>query len=45
MTNSAMLILGVKVGLTAFGSVMGVLMILYVMVRILQKFDSEKKHS
>lgn len=40
-----MLILGVKVGLTAFGSVMGVLMILYVMVRILQKFDSEKKPS
>lgn len=43
MANSELLISGLKVGLTAFGSVMGVLMILYLSVRILQKFDVDEK--
>jgi len=41
MSNYTMLNAGFKTGLTAFCSVMGVLLILYVMVRILQKFDSD----
>ncbi len=40
MTNPELLTIGFKTGLTAFCSVMGVLLILYVMVRILQKFDT-----
>ncbi len=42
-TNPEMLSQGVHVGLLAFGSVMGVLLILYLMVRILQKFDVDEK--
>lgn len=43
MANSELLTQGFKVGLTAFGSVMGVLFILYLTVRILQKFDVDVK--
>ena len=41
MTTS-MLISGAKTGGVAFVSVMGVLFILYIMVRILQKFDVDE---
>lgn len=43
MDNMQLLNDGVKVGLTAFASVMGVLALLYVFVRILQKFDVDDK--
>ena len=42
MTTSEMLISGAKTGGVAFVSVMGVLFILYIMVRILQKFDEDE---
>jgi len=38
-----LLIQGTKIGLTAFVSVMGVLALLYVFVRMLQKFDTDDK--
>ena len=41
MTTS-MLMSGAKTGGVAFVSVMGVLFILYIMVRILQKFDVDE---
>jgi hypothetical protein len=34
---------GLRVGSLAFGSVMGVLLMLYLTVRILQKFDVDEK--
>ena len=43
MDNMQLLNDGVKVGLTAFASVMGVLALLYFFVRILQKFDVDDK--
>lgn len=42
-TNPEKLSQGLRVGLLAFGSVMGVLLILYLTVRILQKFDVDAK--
>ena len=43
MDNMQLLNDGVKVGLTAFASVMGVLALLYFFVRILKKFDVDDK--
>ncbi len=43
MNNMQLLNDGIKVGLTAFVSVMGVLCLLYVFVLILKKFDVDEK--